>query len=468
MTLHPTHNLSVEELDRQSVFHPFTALAQHNESGPRIMVSGSGVRLKDRAGREYIDALAGLWCVNIGYGRTEIAEAVDRQLRELPYYHSFASMGTEPAAHVADRLKRMLPGEMGRVFFGLSGSDANDTQVKLVWYYNNLLGRPRKKKIIARKRAYHGVTVAAASLTGLPVLHNAFDLPIDRILHTVTPHHYWNAEPGMSEEDFARHCAAELDALIEREGPDTVAAFIAEPVMGAGGVIVPPKGYFQEIQKVLKKHDVLMIADEVICGFGRLGRMFGCEVFGIEPDMVTVAKGITSGYVPLSASVVSEKMWQVLMEESRTLGVFGHGYTYTAHPVSCAAAMANLDILEGEKLADRAAETGAYMQTLLRETFEGQPAIGEVRGIGLIAAVELVADPAARTPFDPALKVAGRVAARALDNGLITRALPNGDSLAFSPPLVISRADVEACVERLAASIAGVRDELIRDGVRIA
>ncbi|MEJ8571418.1 aminotransferase [Microbaculum marinum] len=465
MSVQPTHNLSVEELDKQSVFHPFTALAQHMETGPRIMVSGEGVTLKDRQGREYIDALAGLWCVNIGYGRTEIAEAVDRQIRQLPYYHSFASMGTEPAAYVADRLKRMLPGDMGRVFFGLSGSDANDTQVKLVWYYNNLRGRPNKKKIIARKRGYHGVTVAAGSLTGLPVLHNAFDLPVDRILHTATPHYYWNAEPGMSEEEFSRSCAEELDALIEREGPDTVAAFIAEPVMGAGGVIVPPKGYFEEVQKVLRKHDVLLIADEVICGFGRLGRMFGSQVFDIEPDMVTIAKGITSGYVPLSASVVSEPMWQVIMEGSKELGVFGHGYTYTAHPVSCAAAVANLDIIEAEKLDQRAAETGRYMQELLRETFEGEPMIAEVRGVGLIAAVELVPDPAVKKPFDPSLKVAGRIAAKALDHGLITRALPNGDSLAFSPPLVISRDEIAQCVERLARSIAEIRDELTRDGV---
>lgn len=468
MTVQPTHNLSVEELDKQSVFHPFTALAQHMETGPRLMVGGEGVKLRDRQGREYFDALAGLWCVNIGYGRTEIAEAVDRQIRQLPYYHSFASMGTEPAAHVADRLKRMLPGEMGRVFFGLSGSDANDTQVKLVWYYNNLLGRPDKKKIIARQRAYHGVTVAAGSLTGLPVLHNAFDLPIDRFLHTITPHHYWNAAPGMSEEEFSRHCAKELDSLIEREGPDTVAAFIAEPVMGAGGVIVPPKGYFQEIQKVLKKHDVLLIADEVICGFGRLGTMFGSEMFGIEPDMISVAKGITSGYVPLSASIVSEKMWQVIAEKSRDLGVFGHGYTYSAHPVSCAAAVANLDIIEGERLHERAAETGQYMQDRLRETFEGEPLIGEVRGVGLIGAVELVADPAAKTAFDPSLKVAGRIAERALDHGLITRALPNADSLAFSPPLIISRDEVDQCVDLLAKSIGEIRDELAKDGVKQA
>ncbi len=464
----PTHNLSAEELDRRSVLHPFTGIAQHLETGPRLMARGEGSRLWDTEGREYVDALAGLWCVNVGYGRHEIAEAVDRQIRALPYYHAFASMGTEAPAHVADRLVRMAPGNMARVFFGLSGSDANDTQVKLVWYYNNLRGRPEKKKIISRKRAYHGVTVAAASLTGLPVLHDAFDLPIERILHTETPHHYRNAPDGMCEADFARHLAAELDALIEREGPETVAAFIAEPVMGAGGVIVPPEGYFDHVQAVLRKHDVLMIADEVICGFGRLGTMFGCERFGIEPDLVTVAKGITSGYLPLSAVMVSEAIFETLAEGSKALGVFGHGYTYTAHPVSCAAAIANLDIIENEGLVARAAETGEHLQSRLRETFEGRPLVGEVRGMGLIAAVELMADPAAKRAFDPSLKVAQRIARRALDLGLVTRALPNGDSLAFSPPLVITPEEVDTCVDRLSTAISDVADELAREGVPAA
>ena len=468
MTPVPTHNITVEELDRESVLHPFTALAQHMETGPRLMTRGAGCRLVDTAGREYVDALAGLWCVNVGYGRDEIADAADRQMRRLPYYHAFASMGTEPAAHVAHRLLGMAPGDMARVFFGLSGSDANDTQVKIVWYYNNLRGRPQKKKIISRKRAYHGVTVVAGSLTGLPTLHDAFDLPIERILHTEAPHHYRNAPEGMDEETFARHLAAELDALIEREGPETVAAFIAEPVMGAGGVIVPPKGYFEEVRKVLRKHDVLLIADEVICGFGRLGKMFGSDVFGLEPDLVTVAKGITSGYLPLSASIVSREIWETLRDGSKDLGVFGHGYTYTAHPVSCAAAMANLDIIEGEGLPDRAARVGAHMQRRLRETFEGAPSVGEVRGMGLIAAVELMADPARRVPFDPSLKVAQRVARAALDRGLITRALPNGDSLAFSPPLVITEAEIDRCVADLDAAIATVRDALVGEGAAVA
>ncbi len=468
MTITASHNLTLEEMDKDSLFHPYTALAQHMETGPRIITEGKGVVLKDIEGREYIDALAGLWCVNIGYGRPEIAEAVKKQLEELPYYHSFASMGTETPVRVADRVKRMAPGNMARVFFGCSGSDANDTQIKLVWYYNNLLGRPEKRKIISRKRAYHGVSVATASLTGLPLLHNAFNLPIENILHTETPHHFWNAAEGMSEAAFSSHLAAELDALIEREGPETVAAFIAEPVMGAGGVIVPPENYFPEMQAVLRKHDVLMIADEVICGFGRTGRWFGSELFGIEPDLVSIAKGITSGYLPLSASMVGEKVWNVLLEKSGDFGVFGHGYTYSAHPVSCAAAMVNLDIMEQENLVERSAEVGAYMQQRLREAFSDHAQVAEVRGVGLIAAVEFIQNKAAKQPFDPALKVAPRVAAKALELGLITRALPNSDAVAFSPPLIITREEVDACVERLGQAIKEVQDALIGEGVALA
>ncbi len=468
MTITARHNIALEEMDKDSLFHPYTTLAQHMQTGPTIMTEGEGVYLRDMSGREYIDALAGLWCVNIGYGRPEIAAAAKAQLEQLPYYHAFASMGTETPVRAADRVKRMAPGNMARVFFGCSGSDANDTQIKLIWYYNNLLGRPEKRKIISRKRAYHGVTVATASLTGLPLLHKAFNLPIDGILHTESPHAYWNKPDGMSEPEFARHLAGALETMIEREGSETVAAFIAEPVMGAGGVIVPPETYFQEIQAILRKYDVLMVADEVICGFGRTGRMFGSEVFGIEPDMVSIAKGITSGYLPLSACLVGEKVWDVLVERSGELGVFGHGYTYSAHPVSCAAAMANLDILEGEKLVNNSAEVGAYMQARLRNSFGDHAQVGEVRGVGLIAAVEFVQNKAAKRPFDPSHKVAVRIAAKALEHGLITRALPNSDALAFSPPLIITREQVDACIERLGLALRDVQDELVGEGVLLA
>jgi L-2,4-diaminobutyrate transaminase len=467
MELSPSHNRTLEEIDRESVFHPFTALAQHMETGARIMSRGEGVRLYDNHGRSYIDALAGLWCVNVGYGRREIADAMHAQAVKLPYYHSFASMGTEPAIHVADRLKRMAPGQMARVFFGTTGSDANDTQVKLVRYYNNLLGRPHKKKIVARDRAYHGVTVAAASLTGLPVLHNAFDLPMEGVLRLTCPHYYREGRPGETEEAFSTRLAEEFEALVLAEGPETVAAFIAEPVMGAGGVVVPPAGYFEKMQAVCRRHDILVIADEVICGFGRLGTMFGSDMYGIEPDLISVAKGITSGYVPLSAVLVAEKVWSVVCENSRSLGVFGHGYTYTSHPVSCAAATANLDIVERERLVDNARGTGAYLQATLRERIGGHPLVGEVRGIGLIAAAELVADRATGRGFDKALGVAKRVAAAALERGLIVRALPHGDALAFSPPLTITRAEVDAVVDTFGASVEAVADALATDGVGV-
>jgi L-2,4-diaminobutyrate transaminase len=297
---------NLAELDRRSSLHPFTSIAEQQAVGPHIIVSGSGIRIKDAEGREYIDAMAGLWCVNVGYGRQELIEAMRQQAERLPYYHSFMGLANEPAIRLADRLAERTPGTLRKVFFGNSGSDANDTQVKLVWYYNNLLGRPQKKKILARWGGYHGVTVASASLTGLPPLHKAFDLPIDRFGHVGRPHYYWDARPGESESEFSKRLAEELDQRIQQEGPDTVAAFIAEPLQAAGSVIAPPQGYFESIVPVLKKHDVLLIADEVVCGFGRLGRWFGSEYYGLQPDLMTVAKGLTSAYLPMSAVIVSD------------------------------------------------------------------------------------------------------------------------------------------------------------------
>jgi L-2,4-diaminobutyrate transaminase len=362
MTGQPPSSVSLETLDKERVLHPATSIADHLRTGPRIMAEGAGLTLTDTAGRRYLDAVAGLWCVAIGYGRTEVAEAMAAQSRRLAFYHTFTSMSNEPQIRLADRLLALAPGRMSKVFFGTSGSEANDTQVKLVWYYNNLRGRPRKKKIIARRDGFHGTTVAAASLTGIEAFHRAFDLPLPQILHTSPAYHYRHAAPGQSEEDYASALAAELEQLIEREGPDTVAAFIAEPVMGAGGVVPPPRGYFEKIQRVLRRYDVLMIADEVICGFGRLGRMFGSEVYGIEPDLVTVAKQLTSGYFPLSACFVSEEIWNALREGSSELGPFAHGFTYSGHPVGAAAALANLDIVLGEDLVGNAARVGPYLQ----------------------------------------------------------------------------------------------------------
>ena len=437
---------SAEDADRRFVFHPFTQLVEHEQRGsPSMIVTGSGARLQDIHGRGYIDGMAGLWCVNVGYGRAELAETMRVHAERLGYYHAFSSMGTDTPGPLAQRLIELAPAGMSKVFFGCTGSDANDTQVKLVWFYNNVLGRPEKKKIVARRRGYHGVSVMSAGLTGLPGLHANFDLPLPMIRHTTAPHRLWEAEPGMSDEDFAEKLADDLETLILAEGPETIAAFIAEPVMGAGGVLIPPETYFERIQAVLRRYDVLLIADEVITAFGRLGRWFGSELFGIEPDLITIAKGLTSGYFPLSGCIVSDRVWRVLVEGSSG-GPFGHGYTYSAHPLAAAVAMTNLDLIQSEGLVARAAERGMLMHTLLREAFGDHPLVGEVRGTALIGALEFVAskDPIRR--FDPSRRVAARVTRRCLELGLITRALPDGDTISFSPPFVITEDEVAELV----------------------
>jgi L-2,4-diaminobutyrate transaminase len=462
MTPERQSTVPLETLDRERVLHPATSIADHLRTGPRIMAEGAGLTLTDTAGRRYLDAVAGLWCVAIGYGRTEVAEAMAAQSRRLAFYHTFSSMSNEPQIRLADRLLSFAPGRMSKVFFGTSGSEANDTQVKLVWYYNNLRGRPRKKKIIARRDGFHGSTVAAGSLTGIEAFHRAFDLPLPQILHTSPAYYYRHGAPGQSEEDYSTGLAAELEQLIQREGPDTVAAFIAEPVMGAGGVVPPPRGYFEKVQRVLRAHDVLMIVDEVICGFGRLGRMFGSEVYGIEPDLITVAKQLTSGYFPLSACLVSEEIWSALRDGSPEIGPFAHGFTYSGHPVGAAAAMANLDIVLGEDLVGNAARMGPYLQERLRTALADHSLVGDVRGVGLIAGVELVADKAARRSFDPELRVGLRVAQHCMEDGLIVRPLPGGHVIALSPPLCITRAQVDQVVDGLARGLDRVRDELPR------
>ncbi len=434
-----------KDLDRRYVFHPFTALAEHEaHGGPTMIVSGSGSRLQSSDGREYIDAMAGLWCVNVGYSRPELVEAMAAQASRLPYYHAFSSMATDQPALLAERVVKLAGKGMSKAFFGNSGSDANDTQMKLVWLYNNLLGRPKKKKVIARDRGYHGVSVASASLTGLPAMHANFDLPLPMVRHVRAPYRLWEAEPGESDASFSARLAAELEQQILEEGPETVAAFIAEPVQAAGGVIIPPEGYFPAVQEVLRRYDVLMIADEVVCGFGRLGQWFGSDVFGIEPDLMTVAKGITSGYMPLSACLVSNKIWRVLADLAD--GAFQHGYTYSAHPLAAAVAMANLDIVEQENLIDLVEVRGELLRSALNEAFTDHPIVGEVRGTGLVAAVEFVAAREPATRFEPSLRVGARVTRECLDRGVITRALPAADTISFSPPFVITEDEIETIV----------------------
>jgi L-2,4-diaminobutyrate transaminase len=460
-------NYTLEEMDRQSLFHPLTSIATHMKSGPLIVNQGQGVRIRDHKGRELIDCGAGLWCVNIGYGRSEIAEAAREAIENLNYYHLFGSASTEPIIRLADRILALFrdhagAGHLARVFFGCSGSDANDTNVKLVRYYNNLRGRPAKKKIIGRHGGYHGLTCASGSLTGIPAYHKAWDLPLEGFLHTSCPHFYRFAEPGESEAAFCDRMLADLEALIEREGADTIAAFIAEPIMGTGGVLLPPAGYFERVQEVLERHDILFVVDEVITGFGRTGQWFATGLYELKPDIVTLAKGLTSAYFPLSASVISSRIWEVLERASPEYGPVMHGFTYSGHPVGGAIGLANLEIMAKEGMIENAARVGPYLLGRLRETVGDHPYIGDVRGVGLILAVEFMADPGRRRPFDPAANVHRIVAAKGLEHGLMIRPLPFIEVLPFSPPLCITEAECDLVVERFARALDAATPELRR------
>ncbi len=448
--------MTVEDLDREYFFHPFTNARQHEQSGPLTIVEGKGSTVIDTNGRRYLDAMGGLWCVNIGYGSQEMADAMREQAAKLAYYHTFAGMGNEPTALLAQRIIAMAPGDMSKVFFGNSGSDANDTQVKLVWYYNNVLGRPAKKKIISRSRGYHGVTIMSASLCGLPGMHAGFDLPLPMVRHVRAPHRLWEKQPRQSDDQFSQQLADELEQLILDEGPDTVAAFIAEPIQAAGGVIIPPESYFPAIQPVLRKYDVLMIADEVVCGFGRTGEAFGSTVFGLEPDLITVAKGITSAYMPLSACIVSARVWDVISTGSKKYGVFSHGYTYSAHPLAAAAAMTNLDIIERDGLVSQAKARGDHLAARLQAEFGGHPLVAEIRGYGLLGAVECTPTQNPLTNFEPLGSVSAAVVARARELGVITRALPASDTVSFSPPFVVTEAEID----EMAATIRQALDDV--------
>jgi len=444
------HTEGIEDRDRAHYIHPYTNLKLHLERGPLILTEGKGIHVYDRDGKEYIEGLAGLWCTSLGFGEEALIDAATAQMRKLPYYHSFAHKGTNPSIDLAAKLKAIAPVPSARVFFANSGSEANDSLVKLVWYYNNGRGLPEKKKIISRLRAYHGVTVAAASLTGLPICHRDFDLPIGNIRHTDCPHYYRYGKPGESEEDFAARMAGNLEELIQEEGPDTVAAFIAEPVMGAGGVIVPPRTYFERIQEVLKRYDILMLADEVICGFGRTGNMFGCETFGIRPDAVTMAKALSSAYLPISAVLVSEDIFRVMVAESEKIGILGHGFTYSGHPVPAAVALKTIELIEERNLLDHVKRVAPrFLEHLHR--FGNHPLVGESRGVGLMGGLELVADKPTRQPFDPSHGVGSYCQSQAERHGLIIRAI--GDTIAFCPPLIITAPQIDEMFDRFAKAL---------------
>ena len=441
-------NDQLEEWDRENFFHPSTHLAQfaRGEIPQRIITGGSGVFIEDRDGNKLMDAFAGLYCVNVGYGRTEIAEAIAAQAKELAYYHSYVGHGTEASITLAKMILDRAPANMSKVYFGLGGSDANETNIKLVWYYNNILGRPEKKKIISRWRGYHGSGLMTGSLTGLELFHKKFDLPLSQVIHTEAPYYFRRPEAAMTEADFTAHCVAELEKMIEAEGADTIAAFIGEPVLGTGGIVPPPAGYWEAIQKVLKKHDILLIADEVVTGFGRLGTMFGSDHYGIEADIITIAKGLTSAYAPLSGSIVSDKVWKVLEAGTDEFGAIGHGWTYSAHPIGAAAGVANLRLIDSLGLVENAGTVGAYLNRAMTEALGDHANVGDIRGEGMLCAVEFVEDRDARRFFGAERKVGPSVAAALLKRGIIGRAMPQGDILGFAPPLCLTEDEADRIV----------------------
>jgi 4-aminobutyrate--pyruvate transaminase len=441
---------SVAARDIAYYFHPATNARRHEEVGPMVIERGDGVRVYDDQGKDYIEGLAGLWSVAVGFGEERLAKVAYEQMRKLPYYHSFSHKSHPPAIALAERLVRLAPGGLSKAHFTSSGSEANDFVIKLVWYYNNAFGRPQKKKIISRQRAYHGVSIASASLTGLPNFQRDFDLPLPFVRHVSCPHFWRGAAPGESEEAFATRLAAEIEETIQREGPETVAAFIGEPVMGAGGVIPPPRTYWAKVQEVCRRHDVLVIADEVITGFGRTGRMFGSEYYNIAPDVLVVSKALTSSYLPLSAVIFSDKIYQAVADNSAKIGVFGHGFTASGHPVATAVALENLDIIEEKNLVGNSAAMSPHFLGRLAQ-FADHPYVGEARGVGLIGALELVADKPSKVGFAQPGSVGGKVAELCHEEGLIIRAI--GDIIAFCPPLIITEREIDEMFDRFARAL---------------
>jgi L-2,4-diaminobutyrate transaminase len=451
-------NDQLAQWDRDHFFHPSTHLAEfaRGNAPQRIMSTASGCYITDRDGRRLLDAFAGLYCVNVGYGQRAIIDAISDQARELAYYHAYVGHGTEASITLSRMILERAPKNMSRVYFGLSGSDANETNVKLIWYYNNILGRPDKKKIISRWRGYHGSGLITGSLTGLDVFHRKFDLPLSQVIHTEAPYHFRHPNKDISEDAFTAYLVSELEDLIAREGADTIAAFIGEPVLGTGGIVPPPAGYWPAIQSVLRKHDILLIADEVVTGFGRLGSMFGSDHYGLEPDLMTIAKGLTSAYAPLSGSIVGERMWKVLEQGTDENGPIGHGWTYSAHPIGAAAGVANLRLLDEMELITNAGDVGAYLNTRMRAALDGHPNVGEVRGEGMLCAVEFVADRDKRTFFDPKDTIGPKVAAALLSHGIIARAMPQGDILGFAPPFCLTRSEVDEIVDKTTLAVTEV------------
>ncbi len=452
--------------DVETVIHPYTNLDAFRGTGPMIIERGEGIHVWDADGRKYIEGLAGLWCTSLGYNEPELIEAATEQMRQLPFSHVFGGKSHERAAEVAEKLKAIAPHKASKILFCGSGSEANDQQVKLVWYYNNAKGLTKRKKIISRMRAYHGVTVASASLTGLLPNHRDFDLPLSFARHTDCPHYYRYAEPGETEDEFTTRLAANLEKMIIEEDPETVAAFIAEPIMGAGGVIIPPEGYFQKIQAVTDKYGIYFIADEVICGFARTGNMFGSQTFGIKPDSISVAKALSSAYVPIAAVTIGEDMYQAMIDESKKIGTFGHGFTYTAHPVAAAVAAKTLEIYEKRNIVGHVRSVAPKFEARVARLAE-HPLVGHARAKGLIGAIELVADKASKRAFDAKAGIGGAVQKAAEKHGLIIRAL-GGDIVAFCPPLIVSEADIDDIFDRVERALDETEAMVAKEGLRAA
>lgn len=444
--------------------HGFTDLARHRDAGPLVICRGEGVRVFDEAGNAYIEGMAGLWYASLGFSERRLAEAARRQMERLPAYHTFSGRVPDVVAELAERLVGLAPPPLARAMFCNSGSEANDTAIKLIWQVNNLLGRPQRKKIIARTGAYHGVTVAAGSLSGLAFVHGGFDLPMPGFLHTTRPHYYLEGGPGESEEAFAGRCAEDLERLILAEGPDTVAAFFAEPVIGAGGVVVPPATYFEKVQAVLKRHDVLFVADEVICGFGRTGNLWGSQTYGIAPDILVTAKALSAGCAPIAAVLVSQAIYDILLSTSERYGMFGHGFTYAGHPLSAAVALEALKIYEERDILGHVCAVAPHFQKGLRR-FVDSPLVGEVRGVGLVGAVQLVRDKATHALFDPKQRVGLHLIERAQAYGLITRSM--ADAIAFAPPLIISEAELDEMLDAFGRALQDT-ERWVADGMPAA
>lgn len=451
-------NLSLAQMDRDSLFHPVTSIAENTANGPTIYASGKGVWLRGQDEREYLDMGAGLWCVNLGYGREDLADVAREAMQTLSFQHLFGSAASEPAIRLANQLVSVFRRETGaehiaRAFFGSSGSDANDTAYKLVKYYHNITGRPAKKKIIARMGAYHGLTYAATGLTGIPGYHTAFDAPQGDVIHISCPHYYRNALPGETEAQFGQRLVGELEAVIAREGADTIGGFIAEPIMGTGGVVLPPEGYFEGVQALLAKHDILFIVDEVITGFGRLGSWFASGSLNLKPDIVSLAKGLTSAYLPLSANLIGERVWDALESRSAETGAFMHGYTYSGHPVCCAVGLATIAAMETENVVEPVSGLGDYLLDCLRDAVGDNRFVGHIRGHGLMAAVEFVANRETRAEFGGGVAPHKLVSAAAKREGLLARALPYLPVTAFSPPLIVTREEIDEAVRRFAIAL---------------